>query len=152
MYFAIRDFGEVHIKEVNGSLENKFEAFNEIKIIKIKIEGEVKVYILLFDEVTNAKSLIMAHGGKYLEDKLTISDNVDDREYSLSGELYTMNAEGNEDVINIVAERCKFVEFPMIDELLKVNNSEITQFITCLEVMKNSEGNYIDLSSIKGDK
>ena len=81
MYFAIRDAGELTIKEINGGLSNKFETYNEIKIVKTKVNGEVKVYILMFNEVTNAKSLIMAHGGRYLEDKLVISDYVDDREY-----------------------------------------------------------------------
>lgn len=146
MYFAIKDFGEINIKEINGDLENKFETFNEIKVIKTKIKDEIKVYILLFDEVTNAKSLVMAHGGKYLEDKLIISDSIDDREYALNGKLYRINHKGEEDVVNMVVEKCKFVEFPMIDELLKVNRSEITQFITCLEVIKNNEGNYIEFS------
>ena len=42
MYFAIRDDGELTIKEINGDLSNKFETYNEIKIVKTKVNGEVK--------------------------------------------------------------------------------------------------------------
>ena len=101
MYFAIRDAGQLTIKEINGDLSNKFETYNEIKIVKTKVNGEVKVYILMFNEVTNAKSLIMAHGGKYKENKLTISDEVDNREYVLDGTITITNVEGRKETVNI---------------------------------------------------
>lgn len=149
MYYAIHNFGEIKIKEIDGDLENEFNTFNEMKLIKTRINGEVKVYILLFAEITDSKSLIMAHGGRYLKDKLVISDYVDDREYSLTGELYNMNTEGEKGIIDIKVDKCKFVEFPMIDELLKVNFKEFTEFITCLEVIKNNNGDYIELTNRK---
>lgn len=146
MYFAIRDAGELTIKEINGGLSNKFETYNEIKIVKTKVNGEVKVYILMFNEVTNAKSLIMAHGGRYLEDKLVISDYVDDREYTLDGTITTMNIEGRKEIINLHIDRCRFVEFPLIDDLLTIRPDEATQFVSCLEVIKNNNGDYIEFS------
>lgn len=146
MYFAIRDAGELTIKEINGGLSNKFETYNEIKIVKTKVNGEVKVYILMFNEVTNAKSLIMAHGGRYLEDKLVISDYVDDREYTLDGTITTMNIEGRKEIINLHIDRCRFVEFPLIDDLLTIRPDEVTQFVSCLEVIKNNNGDYIEFS------
>ena len=146
MYFAIRDAGELTIKEINGGLSNKFETYNEIKIVKTKVNGEVKVYILMFNEVTNAKSLIMAHGGRYLEDKLVISDYVDDREYTLDGTITTMNIEGRKEIINLHIDRCRFVEFPLMDDLLTIRPDEVTQFVSCLEVIKNSNGDYIEFS------
>lgn len=146
MYFAIRDAGELTIKEINGGLSNKFETYNEIKIVKTKVNGEVKVYILMFNEVTNAKSLIMAHGGRYLEDKLVISDYVDDREYTLDGTITTMNIEGRKEIINLHIDRCRFVEFPLMDDLLTIRPDEATQFVSCLEVIKNNNGDYIEFS------
>ena len=146
MYFAIRDAGELTIKEINGGLSNKFETYNEIKIVKTKVNGEVKVYILMFNEVTNAKSLIMAHGGRYLEDKLVISDYVDDREYTLDGTITTMNIEGRKEIINLHIDRCSFVEFPLKDDLLTIRPDEVTQFVSCLEVIKNNNGDYIEFS------
>ena len=146
MYFAIRDAGELTIKEINGGLSNKFETYNEIKIVKTKVNGEVKVYILMFNEVTNAKSLIMAHGGRYLEDKLVISDYVDDREYTLDGTITTMNIEGRKEIINLHIDRCRFVEFPLMDDLLTIRPDEVTQFVSCLEVIKNNNGDYIEFS------
>ena len=146
MYFAIRDAGELTIKEINGDLSNKFETYNEIKIVKTKVNGEVKVYILMFNEVTNAKSLIMAHGGRYLEDKLVISDYVDDREYTLDGTITTMNIEGRKEIINLHIDRCRFVEFPLMDDLLTIRPDEVTQFVSCLEVIKNNNGDYIEFS------
>ena len=146
MYFAIRDAGKLTIKEINGGLSNKFETYNEIKIVKTKVNGEVKVYILMFNEVTNAKSLIMAHGGRYLEDKLVISDYVDDREYTLDGTITTMNIEGRKEIINLHIDRCRFVEFPLIDDLLTIRPDEVTQFVSCLEVIKNNNGDYIEFS------
>ena len=146
MYFAIRDAGKLTIKEINGGLSNKFETYNEIKIVKTKVNGEVKVYILMFNEVTNAKSLIMAHGGRYLEDKLVISDYVDDREYTLDGTITTMNIEGRKEIINLHIDRCRFVEFPLMDDLLTIRPDEVTQFVSCLEVIKNSNGDYIEFS------
>lgn len=146
MYFAIKDAGAMTIKEINGDLSNKFETHNEIKIVKTKVNGEVKVYILIFNEVTNAKSLIMAHGGRYLEDKLVISDYVDDREYTLDGTITTMNIEGRKEIINLHIDRCRFVEFPLIDDLLTIRPDEVTQFVSCLEVIKNNNGDYIEFS------
>lgn len=146
MYFAIRDAGELTIKEINGGLSNKFETYNEIKIVKTKVNGEVKVYILMFNEVTNAKSLIMAHGGRYLEDKLVISDYVDDREYTLDGTITTMNIEGRKEIINLHIDRCRFVELPLMDDLLTIRPDEVTQFVSCLEVIKNNNGDYIEFS------
>lgn len=146
MYFAIRDAGKLTIKEINGGLSNKFETYNEIKIVKTKVNGEVKVYILMFNEVTNAKSLIMAHGGRYLEDKLVISDYVDDREYTLDGTITTMNIEGRKEIINLHIDRCRFVEFPLMDDLLTIRPDEVTQFVSCLEVIKNNNGDYIEFS------
>lgn len=146
MYFAIRDAGELTIKEINGGLSNKFETYNEIKIVKTKVNGEVKVYILMFNEVTNAKSLIMAHGGRYLEDKLVISDYVDDREYTLDGTITTMNIESRKEIINLHIDRCRFVELPLMDDLLTIRPDEVTQFVSCLEVIKNNNGDYIEFS------
>lgn len=146
MYFAIRDAGKLTIKEINGGLSNKFETYNEIKIVKTKLNGEVKVYILMFNEITNAKSLIMAHGGRYLEDKLVISDYVDDREYTLDGTITTMNIEGRKEIINLHIDRCRFVEFPLMDDLLTIRPDEVTQFVSCLEVIKNNNGDYIEFS------
>ena len=146
MYFAIRDAGKLTIKEINGGLSNKFETYNEIKIVKTKVNGEVKVYILMFNEVTNAKSLIMAHGGRYLEDKLVISDYVDDREYTLDGTITTMNIEGRKEIINLHIDRCRFVEFPLMDDLLTIRPDKVTQFVSCLEVIKNNNGDYIEFS------
>ena len=146
MYFAIRDAGKLTIKEINGGLSNKFETYNEIKIVKTKVNGEVKVYILMFNEVTNAKSLIMAHGGRYLADKLVISDYVDDREYTLDGTITTMNIEGRKEIINLHIDRCRFVEFPLMDDLLTIRPDEVTQFVSCLEVIKNNNGDYIEFS------
>ena len=146
MYFAIRDAGELTIKEINGGLSNKFETYNEIKIVKTKVNGEIKVYILIFNEFTNAKSLIMAHGGRYLEDKLVISDYVDDREYTLDGTITTMNIEGRKEIINLHIDRCRFVEFPLMDDLLTIRPDEVTQFVSCLEVIKNNNGDYIEFS------
>ena len=146
MYFAIKDAGAMTIKEINGDLSNKFETHNEIKIVKTKVNGEVKVYILMFNEVTNAKSLIMAHGGRYLEDKLVISDYVDDREYTLDGTITTMNIEGRKEIINLHIDRCRFVEFPLMDDLLTIRPDEVTQFVSCLEVIKNNNGDYIEFS------
>lgn len=146
MYFAIKDAGAMTIKEINGDLSNKFETHNEIKIVKTKVNGEVKVYILIFNELTNAKSLIMAHGGRYLEDKLVISDYVDDREYTLDGTITTMNIEGRKEIINLHIDRCRFVEFPLIDDLLTIRPDEVTQFVSCLEVIKNNNGDYIEFS------
>lgn len=144
MYFAIKDYGSLKIKEINGDLDNVFETHNEMKIIKTKINGEVKVYILLYNEVTNAKSMIMAHGGVYSEDELVITDSVDDREYQLEGEIITRNGFTYEDeVVDIKANKCKFVEFPLIDELLSIRGDEITQFITCLEVLKDNDDRFI---------
>ena len=146
MYFAIKDFGYINLKEINGDLSNKLETHNEIKIIKTKVNGETKVYVLLFNEVTNAKSLIMAHGGRYSEDKLIISDKIDNREYTLDGVIYTTDIKGDEGVVSLHADRCRFVEFPLIDELLKIRCDEITQFVSCLEVIKDENGNYIEFS------
>lgn len=146
MYFAIKDCGNLRLKEINGNLSNEFATYNEFKIIKTKVDGEVKVYILIFNEITDAKTLIMAHGGKYQRDKLSISDEVDDREYVLDGEIIRRNVDGEDEIIKMHVSRCKFVEFPLIDELLKVRYDEITQFVSCLEVFKNEYGSYIDLN------
>lgn len=145
MYFAIRDCGELKLKEIGGNLSNEFVTHNEFKIIKTKVDGEIKVYILIFNEITDAKSLIMSHGGKYQHNKLIISDEIDDREYTLEGEIIRRNVDGEDENIKMHVSRCKFVEFPLIDEILKVRHGEITQFITCLEIFKNEYGSYIDL-------
>ena len=146
MYFAIKDAGTITIKEINGDLNNKLETHCEVKIVKTKVDKEVKIYILIFNEITNAKSLIMAHGGKYEENKLTISDEVDNREYVLDGTITTTNVEGREETVNIHADRVKFVEFPLIDELLKLRFDEVSLFVSCLEVIKNNNGTYLDFS------
>ena len=146
MYFAIKDAGTITIKEIDGELNNKFETHNEIKIIKTKVNGETKVYLLIFNEVTDAKSLIMAHGGRYLDDKLIISDDIDDRVYMLDGTMGTMNIDYKKEIVKFHADRCKFVEFPLIDELLKIRHDEITQFVSCLEIIKNDNGDYIEFN------
>lgn len=146
MYFAIKDCGRLKLKEINGNLSNEFVTHNEFKIIKTKVDGEIKVYILIFNEVTDAKSLIMAHGGKYQQNKLIISDEIDDREYSLYGEIIRKNLDGEDELIKMHVSRCKFVEFPLIDEILKVRCDEVTQFINYLEIFKNEHGSYIDLN------
>lgn len=148
MYFAIRDTGKIALKEIGGNIENSLETYNEMKIIKTKVNKETKVYILIFEEITNAKSLIMAHGGRYLEEKLIISDNVDSREYSLKGTLHTINIHGNKEEVEFKADRCRFVEFPLIEELIKLNSCEITQFISCIEIIKNNEGDYLEFTKI----
>lgn len=146
MYFAIKDCGNLRLKEINGDLSNEFATYNEFKIIKTKVDGEVKVYILIFNEITDAKTLIMAHGGKYQRNKLSISDEIDDREYVLDGEIIRRNVDGEDEIIKMHVPRCRFVEFPLIDEILKVRYDEITQFVSCLEVFKNEYGSYIDLN------
>lgn len=146
MYFAIKDSGTITLKEINGDLSNKLETHNEIKIVKTKVNGEVKVYLLMFSEVTNAKSLIMAHGGKYSENKLVISEDIDSREYTLDGVIKSMNIEGRKEDIKLHADKCKFVEFPLIDELLKIRNDEVSQFVSCLEIIKNNSGNYMEFN------
>ena len=117
-----------------------------MKIIKTKINNETTVYVLIFNEVTNAKSLIMAHGGEYLNDKLIISDNVDSREYSLKCEIEAFNIDGNRNKYRIKADKCRFVEFPLIEELLKIRCGEVTEFVSCLEILKDINGNYLEIS------
>lgn len=144
MYFAIKDAGKIKVSEINGSIENEFTTYNEFKIIKTKLNGLVKVYLLMFNEVTDAKSLILSHGGMYDKNRLIISDSIDSREYKLDGVITKTNYDGTEDEIVMSAEKCKFVEFPLIDEILKVRYDEITQFVSCLEILPDNNGRYIE--------